>query len=52
MGVGGGVQETKMRKMHFNLLNSFSGSRCFSWVVAYSTGQSGGMLFGVHTCFV
>ncbi|KAM0849865.1 hypothetical protein ACQ4PT_053477 [Festuca glaucescens] len=46
-----GLQETKMRNVSVNVLNSFSGNRSFSWVVAASNGQSGGMLMGVDNDF-
>ena len=43
-----GLHETKIRSISANLLNGFSGSNSFSWAVAASNWQSGGVSLGVN----
>jgi hypothetical protein len=41
-----------MRSMSINVLNSFSGNRSLSWIVAASNGLFGGMVLGVDNDFL
>ena len=46
-----GLQETKKSKILSSDLSKMSDRHDFSWVVAPSVGQGGGMLLGVNNSF-